>query len=160
MNAEQIMEIISKLGEKMAVSIKNGNYTAEVKIGIETDFNKDEQNTFLGYIADGIAEYVARKIPENVMTHLHANYRLMIIVGETKATFIYSPNTVLKDIKKLAKGAEKGFLTACDGCGKMCEKISKCGGCLINRYCGAECAKKAWKNGHKKECKKLADAKL
>ena len=36
------------------------------------------------------------------------------------------------------------------------EKLRKCGGCGVVRYCSGECQKAAWP-GHKKECRRAAD---
>ena len=46
----------------------------------------------------------------------------------------------------------------CAHCGKTAselgagEKLRKCGGCGVARYCSGACQKSAWSAGHKKEC--------
>lgn len=33
--------------------------------------------------------------------------------------------------------------------------LAICGGCRVARYCGADCQRAHWRNGHKKQCKSL-----
>ena len=40
----------------------------------------------------------------------------------------------------------------CQVCGE--EKTSRCAGCFLTRYCGAECQKVDWDN-HKERCKEI-----
>jgi hypothetical protein len=48
--------------------------------------------------------------------------------------------------------------SCCAHCGKTAselgagEKLRKCGGCGVARYCSGACQKSAWSAGHKKEC--------
>jgi hypothetical protein len=49
--------------------------------------------------------------------------------------------------------------SCCAHCGKTegdqgaGEKLRKCGGCGVARYCSGACQKVAWSAGHKKECR-------
>ena len=38
----------------------------------------------------------------------------------------------------------------------LSQRLQLCGGCKQARFCSKECAKRAWKNGHKMECAALA----
>ncbi len=49
----------------------------------------------------------------------------------------------------------------CSNFGGECEAglaLKKCGGCQAVRYCGAECQRAHWREGHRAECKALAAA--
>lgn len=50
-----------------------------------------------------------------------------------------------------------GFIShgECHHCGKVTDNPKRCSICKVVFYCGKECQKLAWKNGHKKECKTL-----
>lgn len=42
---------------------------------------------------------------------------------------------------------------SCANCGKVVEKMKRCGRCRVTLYCGKECQKEHWtKGGHKKRC--------
>ncbi|KAG2496250.1 hypothetical protein HYH03_005848 [Edaphochlamys debaryana] len=46
---------------------------------------------------------------------------------------------------------------SCHVCWKQYDKCRKCGGCKRKRYCSTQCQAKDWQNGHKEECKRLAE---
>mmetsp|Transcript_28560 Transcript_28560/g.52145 ORF Transcript_28560/g.52145 Transcript_28560/m.52145 type:complete len:638 (-) Transcript_28560:200-2113(-) len=43
----------------------------------------------------------------------------------------------------------------CDYCGKVTDSPKRCAACKAVCYCSKDCQVTAWKNGHKKQCKKL-----
>ncbi len=47
----------------------------------------------------------------------------------------------------------------CSNFGMECEGVlplKQCGGCRAVRYCGADCQRAHWREGHRAECKALA----
>ena len=58
-----------------------------------------------------------------------------------------------------AASCSTSLASCCAHCGKTegelgaGEKLRKCGGCGVARYCSGACQKLAWSAGHKKECR-------
>jgi len=48
-------------------------------------------------------------------------------------------------------------IPSCDGCGKDYSGRLRCSSCECAYYCGKECQKTAWKEGHKKECSSMKE---
>ncbi len=54
--------------------------------------------------------------------------------------------------------------SVCDVCGQAGQESSRnlkrCGRCKLAAYCGVDCAKVAWKRGHKQACREPGQVKL
>lgn len=50
--------------------------------------------------------------------------------------------------------------TQCRECGVASAALKKCVGCKVVSYCSKSCQEKAWKGGHKKECRALKGSEL
>lgn len=48
--------------------------------------------------------------------------------------------------------SKKLALPACDNCGGTDQPLMNCSRCKLVHYCGKECQRQHWKNGHKGQC--------
>jgi hypothetical protein len=90
--------------------------------------------------------------------------------GETKYLYevIYYCKKFLKELSKMKDPDEEinpsgkkwveGRIKFISGRCRVCKKVgptTTCSKCTCAYYCGAECQRAHWKDGHKQECKKL-----
>ena len=159
---EMVLETIKSIASQFAAKIKQGKYSDP----IEMDFDKasmaiDDVNNLINTIARGITVFVKHGLTSEEESHLHANYQFIVTSSPTKTLFAFLPTPEIRALKKEFNGKDgRIFKDACDCCRGLFEKVFKCGGCKVQRYCGEACAKKAWSRGHKHLCKSIKDAKL
>ncbi|RPA83866.1 hypothetical protein BJ508DRAFT_413198 [Ascobolus immersus RN42] len=72
-----------------------------------------------------------------------------------EVTILGEPVSRVLEVVKSADMAMEGVVEEggiCGECGMEGNKLSRCGGCQVVRYCSRECQKKGWQNGHKGQC--------
>jgi hypothetical protein len=62
-----------------------------------------------------------------------------------------------RESKAALSKKERRSLKVCAACGARPQKLFVCSGCKALAYCGLPCQRKAWKAGHKAECKTMKE---
>ena len=145
-----------------------GGVNAKVEINIESLggelLKRMGYDTFLEKLFRGVSLYVleSKNLSQNKKDQICAGFDLAVAFpkneckknkdGKTEIILEYVPKTEVKGIKKMCKKTGASFKQSCDHCHALKAKLLKCSACMNERYCDAECQKKAWKAGHKNEC--------
>jgi hypothetical protein len=158
------MEFMKTITDAFVNNIKKGKYESGVSVLFPTEMAEvllNYENEVIKSISQEVSGMMNERLTKEELKTLGDDYAITMnymggFSNEPLALLMkIVPNKNLSSLRKQTRQSGGQFIEYCCGCNKGFTKTYKCGGCKTARYCGAECAKTAWKT-HKKSCKKTA----
>jgi hypothetical protein len=154
---------IKSASKPFVAEIKKGNYNSSstLQMSFTTDYTRKDIDEFVQIFCRGISVFVAndetltpkQKETLEAKCDLMADYTDYEVGKPLMLKLCWLNKEDTKVVRRFSQKNGLNFKQTCDECRELVATTYKCGGCGVERYCGEACARKAWKEGHKGECK-------